>query len=989
MAKVFKILFTLACPIFLLFLFSFASPVRANSTFNVNSTIDAVDANPGDGVCETSIGNGDCTLRAAVMEANALSGEDTINIPAGTYSLTIGTDLVVSDSVNISGAGKSVVTLGPRSSARAFDILAGVTANITGLSITHEEQIVFVSEGGGIRNRGSLSLSDVDILESIFAPSVNGGGIFSSGNLTLTNVSITRQLSGWWDSGGGNGAGLYNSGTAVLNQVNIHDNYSGANNNCCTARGGGVFNGGTITITNSTLRNNYAANGPGTGQGGHLYNVGTANLSDVNITQGRANAGGGLGQGGGVYNAVGGELSLNRLDMVNIDAGAAGSGEGGAIHNAGHLTFNRGTIIGSSGAYSGNGHGYGGGIFNSGTCELSNLDIEGTSGLYSGSGAGLGGGVFNAGSCSLSVITVGGAHGNNAGSGNGDGGGIYNTGNLTIRDLYIQGGAGGSSTIGRGGGIFNTGNLNLQKSLIAYNYGGYGTSVNGNGGGLFNSGTATIINSTFDNNTTAGGNSPTGNGGAIYNSNSVTLQNSTLSDNYLSSLNDSGASIYNTSQASISVVNTIISTSTANSCSGTITSLGYNLDSGTSCALNSIGDQSSTDPQLSTLSSSGGFTQTRALLSGSPAIDAGDNSSCPTTDQRGVGFPRPSDGNGDNITICDIGAYEFQNPNQPPTANAGGPYSVNEGSSVQVTATGNDPENGPLTYAWDLDNNGSFETSGQNVSFSASGLDGPDIRTIAVQVTDNGNLTSTDQATVNITNANPVVGTITAPTDPTLINTSINTSASFTDSGTPDTHTAVWNWGDNTTSTGTVTESNGSGSVSGSHTYTTAGVYTVSVTVTDDDSGSGQSTFDYVVIYDSNPSGGFLTGAGKYNSQAGWYTPDSQVGGEVKFGIQAQYNGGSTPTGQTKLNFKDSNLELKSTSYQWLVVTGTKATLKGNGTINGAGNYTFLASAIDGSPDLLRFQIKDGSNVIYDTQAGAGDTADPITSLTLGSIHIH
>ena len=58
------------------------------ATFTVDSTADAVDANPGDGVCDDGLGNG--TLRAAIMEANALAGADTIDIPAGIYTLTLG-----------------------------------------------------------------------------------------------------------------------------------------------------------------------------------------------------------------------------------------------------------------------------------------------------------------------------------------------------------------------------------------------------------------------------------------------------------------------------------------------------------------------------------------------------------------------------------------------------------------------------------------------------------------------------------------------------------------------------------------------------------------------------------------------------------------------------------------------------------------------------------------------------------------------------------
>src|SRR2546425_8188017 len=63
-----------------------SAPVLA-ATFTVDSTLDAVDAAPGDGVCATS--GGQCSLRAAIQEANALAGPNTIELPAGTYVLTI------------------------------------------------------------------------------------------------------------------------------------------------------------------------------------------------------------------------------------------------------------------------------------------------------------------------------------------------------------------------------------------------------------------------------------------------------------------------------------------------------------------------------------------------------------------------------------------------------------------------------------------------------------------------------------------------------------------------------------------------------------------------------------------------------------------------------------------------------------------------------------------------------------------------------------
>lgn len=91
--------------------------------------------------------------------------------------------------------------------------------------------------------------------------------------------------------------------------------------------------------------------------------------------------------------------------------------------------------------------------------------------------------------------------------------------------------------------------------------------------------------------------------------------------------------------------------------------------------------------------------------------------------------------------------------NQPPTVSANGPYTVNEGATAHLSASGTDPEGGSLTYAWDLDNNGTFETVGQNVDLAAA--DGPASRTVSVQVTDSGGSTAVDTTTVSIANVAP------------------------------------------------------------------------------------------------------------------------------------------------------------------------------------------------------------------------------------------
>jgi hypothetical protein len=99
--------------------------------------------------------------------------------------------------------------------------------------------------------------------------------------------------------------------------------------------------------------------------------------------------------------------------------------------------------------------------------------------------------------------------------------------------------------------------------------------------------------------------------------------------------------------------------------------------------------------------------------------------------------------------------------NQAPTINGRGPYTLDEGGSVSLAAAGSDPEDGLLKYAWDLDSNGTFETPGQSVSFTAD--DGLATATVHVQVTDDGGLTAVGDATVTIKNV-PPSATLGAPT---------------------------------------------------------------------------------------------------------------------------------------------------------------------------------------------------------------------------------
>jgi uncharacterized protein len=88
--------------------------------------------------------------------------------------------------------------------------------------------------------------------------------------------------------------------------------------------------------------------------------------------------------------------------------------------------------------------------------------------------------------------------------------------------------------------------------------------------------------------------------------------------------------------------------------------------------------------------------------------------------------------------------------NGAPTVDAGGPYSVVEGSTVTLSAAGDDPDGDTLSYAWDLDGDGTYETAGESATFSAAGIEAPATRTVGVQVSDAGGLTATDTAVVQV-----------------------------------------------------------------------------------------------------------------------------------------------------------------------------------------------------------------------------------------------
>jgi PKD repeat protein len=192
-----------------------------------------------------------------------------------------------------------------------------------------------------------------------------------------------------------------------------------------------------------------------------------------------------------------------------------------------------------------------------------------------------------------------------------------------------------------------------------------------------------------------------------------------------------------------------------------------------------------------------------------------------------------------------------------PVSIAGGPYSGSEGDTLTLGGIATDPENDFLTTSW------AFSVAGDpgvNCTTANTTTLAPTIKcnddavvTAALSVSDPYHPPVVSNATVTFSNKQPALSPLTAPATLVPQGTPVNVSATFTDAGTNDTHTASVDWGDTTSSAASITETNGSGGLSGSHVYSARGHYKITVTLVDDN--GGISTRDIEVDVNGAPTG--------------------------------------------------------------------------------------------------------------------------------------
>jgi CSLREA domain-containing protein len=301
--------------------------------FNVDTTADTVDTNPGDGTCADV--SGKCSLRAAIMEANAQADpgkEFFINLQAGTYSFSFSSlqsdtndartdDLDVRAKITIVGQGQEETTLQlswdfDYYCSRLFEVWDG--AELTLHAMTIKDFCGFEDPYGNavyVHRGATLTVHEVTFENN----DSDGGAIYNEGTLIITNSTFAQN------DVNEDGGAIYNKGTLTITNSTFAQNHANED-------GGAIYNEGTLTITNSTFAQNDAYD-----DGGAIYNVGTLTITGGVFHRNTAGYG-----GGAINNDDRGTASIER----SIFKGNFAREYGGAIYNYGTLTVTETTFGG-------------------------------------------------------------------------------------------------------------------------------------------------------------------------------------------------------------------------------------------------------------------------------------------------------------------------------------------------------------------------------------------------------------------------------------------------------------------------------------------------------------------------------------------------------------------------------------------------------------------------------------------------------------------
>ena len=250
---------------------------RLLAVFTVNTSIDRPDLSPGDGVVDTGV-PGEVTLRAAVMEANALGGNNMVDLDgiaavltiagagggAGDLNLDFGT-LEIANGVIDAGGDTGIMD-------RVISSGSGATLNLTNVGIQGGRA---TGDGGGVMASGGLGLFGVTFTDNRTPD--NGGGLYAAGSTSI-NLSLFEN-----NTAGGNGGGMFLGGLPTVTRTTVVGNTAGAD-------GGGIYaTFASASVSLSTLSGNTAS---ATG-GGIAADESSLFLEQSTLTLNQAATGGG------------------------------------------------------------------------------------------------------------------------------------------------------------------------------------------------------------------------------------------------------------------------------------------------------------------------------------------------------------------------------------------------------------------------------------------------------------------------------------------------------------------------------------------------------------------------------------------------------------------------------------------------------------------------------------------------------------------------
>ncbi len=346
-------------------------------------------------------------------------------------------------------------------------------------------------------------------------------------------------------------------------------------------------------------------------------------------------------RGGAIYNS-GGALLLEHCAVTSNIASLFGGG----IYNGGTVTVND-CVFSANETTDNFPNGFGGAIYNAagGVVTVNDSVMDANIGEY------FAGVLYNASAATATFNRS--TLSNNRTDDPGGGGAIYNLGTLTLNDSTLS-----ANSSFNGGAIFNSGALTANRALF------YDNTASNRGGAMTNS--SGSANATFNNVTVSDNHGANGGGGILNNSNStLTLHFVTFYANTAGGANSKD--LYIAASAITTLKATLLASEGANpNCQlgAPIGSNGYNLARDNSCSLSGTADQTNVSANLGALADNGGYVQTHALDTTSPAYGLVLAADCHlTTDARGISRPQG--------VHCESGAYESLCPTPNFTISAG------------------------------------------------------------------------------------------------------------------------------------------------------------------------------------------------------------------------------------------------------------------------------------------------------------------------------